>query len=235
MSYTPSQLERLQRDVAARLEANSFFADIGVFIMRPRDNDGFVQIQGRADQLLAGMVKKAGKAGVAVFVLMPTADATDLDAPGPRLDNTITVRVQELPAINMGPNGTLKSCEEVALQVLQVCHHFNPGKGNVIYAAPDAITPSAVADPKVTIDVKLLQKSGLAYYRKCAPVTISAVGLVVTLSCTEVGATILYSIDGSYPTLAYTAPFTLAAAATVRAAAHTADLQQSDLRESSIS
>lgn len=235
MTYIPSQMERLQLDCAARLEADYWFADVGVFVLRPRENDGFTQIQGRIDQLIGGYLKKNGKSGAAVYALMPTADATDLDAPGPRLDNAITFRCQELPAINMGSNGTRKSCEELAIRVLQVLHHFNPGKGNVLYAAPDVWTPSAAADPKVTIDVKLMQKSGLPHYQKCTPVTIAAAGLIVTLTCATPGAVMRYSIDDSYPTLTYTAPFTLPAAATVRAAAHTTDLQQSDLRELSVS
>jgi hypothetical protein len=140
--------------------------------------------------------------------------------------------VQELPAINFGPTGTQKSAENIAEKALQIGHHFNPGKGSVLYAAPDCWTPSGAADPKVTIDLKFLQKSGLAQYQKCARVILTPASLVVTLTCPgTAGAIIRYSIDGSYPTLTYTAPLTVPSGTLVRAAAHTVDLQQSDLTE----
>jgi hypothetical protein len=228
-----SPLERLQNDVYARLSAHAYFVDVGVYLLRPRANLGFTQIQTEVDQLISSLVRKAGKGGAAIMVLMPTADSPDANVPGPRLTYTISIRVQELVVVNMGPNGTGKSAEDIALEVAQVLHHFNAGNGSVLVAAPDALTPSAEADPKVTIDVKFSQLSGLTKPAKVASPTIApssgAAPQTVTLTCATAGATIRYSIDDSYPTLLYTAPLSIASACTLRVAAEKSGLQQSDV------
>lgn len=238
LARTPSELELLQLDCGARLEADAFFTDITVTVMRPRVELGFVQLQERVDQALGCLVKKNGKGGAAVMILMPTLDSDGADSPGPLSEAQLVVRVQELPVHNMGPNGTQKSVEEIALNVVRVLHHFHRGRGNVVFADADMLSPSAEAAPKVTIDVRLRQKIGLPYDNKVAPVTLAsaaavspATGWTVTLSCATASSSIVYSIDGSYPTLPYTVPFNVPAAATVRAAAAKSGLQQSDLRQ----
>lgn len=242
MSYAPSLLEIGQTDLAARFTADPFFADVGVFVLRPRGNESFVTIQSKIDQLIGGLVKKNGKSGAAVFVLMPTADSVNPDTPGPRLKFKYTVRVQELPIINMGDNGTQKSAEEIALRVLQLGHHFSPGTGNVIVAASDAMTPSADADPKITIDVNFEQQGGVRAESKVitpaltsAPAVDPDTGNDVTITCATAGASILYSVDGTYPTLPYTVPVNVPGSATVRAVATKSGLLPSDVRQITLS
>lgn len=233
-----SIVERLQLDLAARLEADSYFADIGIHVMRPRAELGFVQIQESVDRQLGCIVKKAGKGGAAVTVLMPTLDSEAPNAPAPITEAGIIVRVQELPVHNMGPNGTQKSAEDIALNVIRVCHLFHRGQGNVVYAARELLTPSAEFAPKVTYDVRLAQKLALSSQAKVARVELAsaaavspATGWTVTLTCATSSASIKYSTDGSYPTTAYTTPFNVPAAATVRAVASKAGLQQSDVAQ----
>ncbi len=242
MSYTPSLLEITQTDLAGRLSVDPFFAGIPVFVVRPREQESFTTIQTKIDQMIGGLTSYNGKSGAAVYVLMPTGDAADINVPGPRLNFAFVVRVQELPIINMGPKGTQKSAEEIALKVLSLLHHFNPGKGNVIVAAADALTPSSAADPKITIDVKFIQTSGVQPEVKVvtpqltsAPAVSPAVGVDVTITCATDGASLFYSIDGSYPSLPYTAPVNVAASAIVRAVASKSGLQQSDIRQLTIS
>lgn len=233
-----SVIERLQLDLAARLEADAYFADIGVHLMRPRAELGFVQIQESVDRLLGCVIKKAGKGGAAVMVLMPTLDSEATDSPAPMTEAGVIVRVQELPVHNMGPNGTRKSAEDIALNVVRVLHLFHRGQGNVVYAARELLTPSAEFAPKVTYDVRFAQKLALPAEAKVARVVLAsaaavspATGWTVTLTCATSGAAIKYSTDGSYPTLAYSAPFNVPAAATVRAVAGKVGLQQSDVSQ----
>jgi hypothetical protein len=206
--------------------------------MRPRAQLGFLQIQERVDALLSCVVKKAGKGGAGVMVLMPTLDNETPDSIAPQTEAGIVIRVQELPTHNMGPNGTQKSAEDIALNVVRVLHLFHRGQGNVVYAGRDLLTPSAEFAPKVTYDVRMLQKLSLSPDNKVAPVTLTsaaasspATGWDITLTCVTSGASILYSTDGSYPTLAYAAAFNVPTAATVRAVAGKTGLQQSDVRQ----
>lgn len=238
MSAQASVLEQLQVDIAARLEADPFFVDVPVYILRPRASLGFVQIQNLINQTLTGLRFQGGKCGVAVIVMIPTADSTEPDAPGPRLTFIPVVRVQEFPPINMGPSGTGKTAEEVALYVLQMLHQFNFGNNNVLVTASDALTPSDAFDPKLTIDCKFNQYSGLQRAAKVATVLISprsgSHSQSVTMTCDTAGAAIYYTTNGDYPTDAdtlYTAPFTPAAAGTIRAAAIKTDYMQSDVSQ----
>lgn len=229
--------ERLQLDLHGRLAADAFFSDIEVSLVRPRARLGFAQIYELIDSLLGGIKKKAGKAGASAQVLMPASDQLDPNVGGPRLDVLLTVRIQELVVINMGPSGTLKTAEEIAERVIQLGHHFIPAGGNMLLFAD--MVPTDAFDPKVTIDVTFRVQSGLVSLPKVArPVIAPATGAApqsVTLTCATPGAAIYYTTDGSYPSSAnetatlYTAPFTQATAATIRAAASLANYQQSDV------
>lgn len=239
-NYSPSALELLQRDLALRLESDPYFADIAVVVGRPREKESFATIQQRVDQALSGLVLKAGRGGVSVMVLMPTGDAIDTNAPGPRLDFTVAVRVQELPVINMGNIGTRKSVEEVALRVLQLGHLFNPGRGNVLVAAGDAFTPRDDFEPKITVEVRFTQKSGVAALPKVARPSINYAVPTVTLSCATPAAVLRYTLDGSLPgaanpsSVTYAAPFALTASTTLRVAADLSDYAQSDCVQSAL-
>lgn len=237
-NYSASPLERLQLDLAARLEADAYFVDLPVTVIRPRAEESFATLQTKIDKALSGLIRKNGKGGAAVSVFMALAEPTDPNVPGPRLDYTITVRIEENPVLNMGANGTRKSCEEIALRTAQLLHLFNPGKGNVVTCA--ALRPVEV-DGRVVYELDLTQKGGVAGLPKVATPVLAAtstvVGAEVTLSCATVGAEILFTRDGSYPvpgvasTETYSAPFTIAAAGTLRVAATCSGYAQSDVRE----
>lgn len=237
MSSSPFELD--QADLAARLTADPYFSDITVETLRPRANAGFAEIQSRIDQALSGLKAKAGKVGAAVHVLMPFADVESPVAPGPMMNVDLVARVQEFPLHNMGARGTGKSCEEIALKVTQLFHHFNSGRGYVFFCAREFWTPSAVAAPLVTIDVRVTHKGGIVAAAKVARPTISSASLAVpqevTLATATAGASIYYTTDDSYPSSAndaavlYSAPFTVTEAGTLSVAAEKSGLTQSDV------
>lgn len=232
-----SPLEVIQLDMAARLNGDDYFATIPIFVLRPRASEGFVQIQTRIDQAINAHTTKAGKSGAAVTVLMPLGEAQSPNVPGPRLDFTFVVRVQELPIVNMNADtGTLKSAEEIALRVAQMFHHWQNGSGQVLVAASGGtMVPNADFDPKLTYDVKFRLQTGLGQIAKTAAVGISpasgAAPQTVTLSCGTVGALIFYSIDGSYPSLPYGAPVAVSTAGTLRAVATSTGRVASDISQ----
>ena len=233
-----SPLERQLLDMQARLQADAYFVDIAVFILRPRAEEGAAAIQTKIDQALAGLTRTGGKTGAAVTLLMPMGDTDKPNVPGPQLRFTFTARVQEIIAINMGPQGTHKSAEEIARAVLQLFHLASLNGANVLTAASETLTPNLEADPKLTYDVRFTAQGGLGSPTKCARPSISPAGgslpATVTLACVTSGAQLYWTNDGSYPApqnptaMRYTGPFALTSACTLRVTALAAGLQQSD-------
>ena len=234
-----SELEQDQADFAARASAEPYFADVGVYLLRPRANASATQITQGIENALNCIVKKAGKGGAAVTVMMPLLQPRDPNVLGVQFDSTITVRVQEHPLFNMAAStGTLKSAECIALEVVKLFHHFRNGRGQIwtVSAGP---VPNLDFEPKVTYDVTFSRLMPTASAGKAAVPSISPKGgatpAEVTLTCATPGAAIHYTLDGSYPapdaegSTLYAAPFTVAAGALLRAVASLDGAQQSDV------
>jgi hypothetical protein len=238
-----SGLERLQLDIAARLESVDAFATVPITVIRPRTAEEATLIQTRLDQTLAGLVQKAGKSGAAIIVQMPTADVPEANVPGPQLEVTVQVRVLENPLINMNAAaGTLRSAEQIALDILAALHHFDPGtSGCPLFADKRSIEPVLDFPGKVAYDVNIRTRLGAVPEPKCQGVTFSKSGSLptveVTLTTPESGAEIRYTVDGSFPgptAALYEDPFIQATAATIRAAAYAEGKQGSDISETTI-
>jgi hypothetical protein len=225
-----SVLEQLQQDIAARLESLAYFADIPVFVLREET------IQTKLDKALAGLTRKANKAGAAVSVLMPLVDVPRENPPGPQLEISVAVRVQELPLINFGASGTQKSAEDIALKVLAALHHFHlEGVCQVLTAAKDAITPSREFLPKLTYDVTVRASLPQEEPPRVLLPEISEAAMQVTLTPITPGSAIYYTLDGSFPwsgnsnAVLYSTPFTVQSGAQVRWAAYKAGMHGSDV------
>ncbi len=244
-----SPLERMMLDMLGRADADPYFDDIGLFILRPRysesgqsdDQQSFAVIQTRIDQLIAGESRKSGHYGAAVTFLMPEGDTTKPNPSGPQMEFVFTARIQEMPIINFGPNGTRKSAEEIALYIVQLFHLAMFNGGNSLYADVATLTPSTDYAPKVTYDVRFRMQGNLRAPVKCAMAIITpnsgASPQTVTLTSATGGAAIYYTIDGSYPSSRgktaqlYSGPITVAFACTLRAAAELAGSQQSSVSQ----
>lgn len=240
---TLSPLERDQADFVARLSADPFFADVGVYLFRPRANLAATTIVGQIEQALNCFTLKAGKGGAAVTVLMPTADAADGNVPGPELEESITVRVQELPLTNMGATGTLKSAEQIAIEVARLLHLFQTG-GQVWRSATAALTPNLEFAPKITYDVNFRRRLPLAARAKSAlPLITPDAGAAPVEVAIEAapGAAIYYTLDGSLPapgaagSTLYAGPVAVGAAALLRAVAYEATKAASNVAEADFS
>jgi hypothetical protein len=242
-------ITRMLYDLRARADADPYYNDIELIVLRPRYNDdgtvaenaSFATLQQRVDEAINCQRLKAGRGGAAVSFLMPQGDTTRPNISGPQMEFTYTARVQEHPILNFGPHGTRKSAEEIALHTLQLFHLCMLNGANCLGADPATLTPSDQFAPKLTYDVRLRAQGGLAAPVKCALPIISprsgAAPLEVTLTCGTSGAKLYYTTNESYPSsrnlaaTLYGAPFTLAAAATLRVAAEKTGLQQSDVAQ----
>lgn len=227
-------LQLLQLDAHARLEGESAFQYVPLYVSRPRSEDDALQIVSDIDAALAGMTTKAGKSGLAVIVLLPLAEVPEPDVPGPQLELILTLRVIELPLVNMGSTGTGITAEQCALNILQSLHLWNRGT-QVLTADRKAITPRS-EDGKISYDVKLRQRQGMSMQAKCQrPVITNSAGMI-TLSTGTSGAALYYTTDGSTPAASnaaatlYSAPFATPDAGTeLRVMATKANLASSDI------
>lgn len=222
-------MRQVQEDCHARILAADTLADVAAILMRKDLTEQEVK------RLLGAVHGRNNKIGAAILVQMPFLAVPEPNVPGPRLQLVQTFTVLEHPTLNAGSQGTGISAEQIAIEVLQLFHHWIPyGVTQVFVGGPDAIVPDVSLDGLVAYTVTVSTFVALAKPDKVARPTISADGLTVTLACATSGASIVYSTDGSYPTTAYAGPFTLPAAATVRAAASKPDMQQSDVAQASI-
>jgi hypothetical protein len=233
-------LQRFQLDLAARIESTAFFADIPVFIFRPRTALTAAQIQDSINSALGALTTQNGKAGLCATVLMPLLHTEKQELPGPYLHLKCTIRVQENVMVNMGANGTQIACEDAAIAVAQLLHLWTPGgTAGILRAAPDTITPNPSFEGKVTYDVLIESDLDLPCLPKTVQPFLSASAGLVTITCSDPDASIYYTADGSlpwagngtYPSTAipYTAPFAATAGTIIRAAAFTPGQLGSDV------
>lgn len=230
MSASP--LRQIQEDAEARIKAEPFFATIPT--IKQRNGETLAEIQKR----VATLTGKGGKVGACILILMPGGGVPD-QTPGPRLALTVSFVVLVHPAINDGSTGTKLDVEAIAIELLQLFDQTTLGYGSVLQSGQDALVPNDSFDGLVGYQVNLGLPLGLVKKERVAVPTISATATTapatVTLTCATAGAAIRYSVDDSYPTLPYTAPFVQSTAATIRAAAEKAGLQQSNIRQLTLS
>jgi hypothetical protein len=239
-AYTPSVLEQLQLDIGAIVQSAVYFNNVPVTIVRPRADLTATMIQTRIDQALQGLTSQNGGTGVAVVVDMPQGDVPQPDIPGPQLYLLCPIRVIENPLINMGAGGTLKSCEDLGLAVLNLfAPRFFQDSGSSIVPDKNAMEPNRdyLQRNLVAYDVRLRMKMGLQGPAKTPMPAISgSVASGVTILVPS-GATIYYTLDGSYPwsgnptalLLASPDPITVTTGTLVRAVATMPNQLASDL------
>jgi len=233
-------LQRFQLDLAARLQSAPAFAAIPVLVFRPRAALTAAQIQDQINSALGTLTTQNGKAGLCATILMPLLTTQKPDLPGPFLHLQCTVRVQENVIVNMGPAGTQIPCEDAAISVAQLLHQWSPGAtAGILSAAPDTIRPNPDYKSLVTYDVLLESDLDLPAQSNTAQPFITNNEGEITITCSDSAAAIYYTTDGSLPwpgnstysTAAqpYTAPFSAASGALIRAASYNSALLGSDI------
>ncbi|MDD2763486.1 MAG: chitobiase/beta-hexosaminidase C-terminal domain-containing protein [Opitutaceae bacterium] len=220
-----------QTDIAARLAADDFFADIPVILERKGITENDIEVA------LGSLNQQSGKAGAVAIVLMPSLRPAGPSAPGPEYRVAPAVQVIEMPLINLGDTGTGKFVEQIAARVRQLIHYWSPGRGYVFdFAGQDPIN---AREGLRSYAVNFLRLGQDDRGPKVGNVLISpdegVAPVEVTLSCPTAGAAMWYTLDGSAPTPSnpaaqlYAAPFNVATAATLRAAAFAAGLDASNV------
>jgi hypothetical protein len=223
-------LQRFQLDVAARLEGAAYFANVPVFVLRPRAALTAAQIQDKINAALGALTTQNGQAGLCATVLMPGLSTLKQELPGPYLHLKCTVRVQENVIVNMGANGTQIACEDAAIAVAQILHLWTPGgTAGIVRAAPETITPNGAFEGRVTYDIQVESELELPDLPKTPQPFLAANEGTVTITTADSGGAVYYTTDGTapwagnsaYPSTGtlYSGPFAASAGTLVRAAA----------------
>lgn len=228
----PDFLEVIQEDAHLRLSSDPVFKGlVPVLLQRKGDIE--------SDVATALSVLNEGdthKIGACVIILMPDFDATAPGTDAPIGDAVLTARVLVAPLYNDGESGTGLSAEMLALRALRVLCFKCERTGTLLQAKGDAVRPYT-ADQKAGIvgyDVTVRGQAGIKTGDKCALCTIGGTLSAVTITCTQSGATILYTTDGTYPGSAnsaastYSAAFPVSSGTLVRASAEHPDLVSSE-------
>jgi hypothetical protein len=224
-----SVLELDQDDIVQRLVTDPFFQQaVPVLEQRKGITESDVQIA------LSTANQQNGSIGTCAIVLMPRLAGQDPNAPGPRYTTRYPVQVIDWPLVRrQSTGGSQVSAEQICDRVRQIIHGFNMGRGQMVYF--DKLEPVAIDDGKISYIVTFKKLGSDFPPISCAAVGISPLSggvspslpgpVLVTLTCATSGASIYYTIDGTYPSsegdtaVLYSGPFTAPAGSTVRAAA----------------
>lgn len=226
-----SDIELLQSDVTAKLLSEEYFATVTVVSLRK------LVISSDIAASLVYLTEKAGKKGAGVIVGMPTIKLPDPNVPGPQLVVLLPIRVLEQPTINQdATSGTLKTAEQIAVRTLAILHQFQIEGLGALYGDATAIKPVNEIEGVVGYDVLLECTLAQTPLARCGIPTISAFGVTITLTPVDVGDTIFWSTDGSFPGNwfghsgeQYGGPFTTNIGAVVRWAAYRTGKTGSDV------
>jgi hypothetical protein len=228
-----------QTDIFQRTLADEYLQN--VFVVNA---DKGVIAQDVSEGLTTYSKREGGtKVGAGIIVLPPIVDPDDAEVLGGIMNPTYTLRVLEDPTINRGSQGTGIPALSIARRLVMV-HHFARSVGiiGMLRAKKPAIVPFNDAIAPVAYEVVLVASE--EYFASVIKVETPSIApnggapvypQAVTLACGTAGASIYYTIDGSYPragnpaALLYAAPFNVNAAATVRACAFKAGLIASDV------
>lgn len=224
-------LELDQEDFKALLDGDATFSAVSVLKEEKGDIEADI-LQG-----LGTLNEKAGKIGAVAVVLQPVELATDPNTPNPEHRVRFSVQVFDQPLFNAGADGSGKDIWQLARRIRQLCHRRDFGRGLYSWLSTE---DAPQADPgrrsRVVTFEKLIQEESIT--RLGRPLVEPEEGGVAPQNVTITppdGATVRYTLDGSYPTEAagtlYSEPFAVAAACTLRAVAYKAGAVPSNVTQ----
>jgi hypothetical protein len=248
MSYN-DLLVQLQTDCAGRLNSEDAFQYINAVTFRKAIIAQEIQEQ------LPHLTTKNGKLGVGIVVMMPSVTGEDPNIATPQGDVLLPFHIVEQPEINLGDAGTGISAEQVALLVRAFFHQWSDRGQIILMQDAQAIQPLIGIEQAYPgcVGYQVLMRGRLAdqNYPQCAAPTLSeGPALTITLSTTDSGAAIYFTVDRTFPgsgnpgtvlpggrmvgAQLYAAPFTVIAGQTVAFASYKTGLRGSDIQQVTI-
>ena len=211
---------QVQLDIVGRLESDPFFSDLPII----QERKGVTEKE--VAEALNIRLKKDGKTGAAIIVMMPERSVQNPDAPGPQNVVSTTLRVLTIPLLAQAIGGAKKEASRIGLYLQQIFHLWQVGPTTV---QNTKVLPYNDGQGTTGEDVILESFLQLPWAQKTLPARISGTASAVTLTSNTAGASLFYSTDGSFPSSPYTAPFS--ATGLVRSRATSTGLAGSDIAE----
>ena len=185
---------QLQLDVAARISAHAFFADILVLA-----NERGILSEDLENKLKL-FTAKNGKSGVAIVVDRPLRQVPKPDVPGPEMVVIVPVTVVEMPLLNRAASGTGKTTEDIVSNTMAILHGWRASSWmGQLYCAEDAVTPTVGGDKTIATEIQFRTRLRMQAVARVATPIISGSASSVQIGCNTPDATIYYTTDGSWP------------------------------------
>lgn len=196
-------IDRLPVDLAARLRADDYFADIPVVIW---EEGNIAQVAEARQGVLT--TKPGGKRGIAVIVLQVVGDDEQRNIQFGPMTLRPAFQVVELVELNRDPNGTGKSARKVARRIRDVMKNtgivglvtdFKPDKPCI---APINLGKDFGTQVKAyQVNFSCLEKFDENLQQVAIPIftSLAPAQLAVQITCATPGADIWYTTDDSYP------------------------------------
>lgn len=197
---TQTELIDLQNEIADRLRADAYFADINVVTDQEPDLTALI------NRSLGLLTPETGKLGACVVVELPYANDANANSPLGPLDELITCLVIEHLALNRDTtnNGSGKHARQIARRIHKVCKLFQPqGVATpLVPQKPFLVDVSGqFANPVIqAIEARFgCRESVYSTEQKLSPPTITQGASTITITSSDAGVSIYYSVDGTHP------------------------------------
>jgi hypothetical protein len=221
-------LLQLQQDLADKINSEPAFDAIACFTHRT------MVIAREIEKRAPHLAGKNGTKGCGIMVLMPVMQGIFPNVTPPQSEVKLGFWVVENPEINFNAGGTQLACEQVARMVRQCVNLLQIEGKLALYQETTVISPIHGIEKTYPgccgYQVNMTGRMSEVAVQKCALPTLAESALTITLSTTDGGAAIYYTLDGTYPgsvnaALAgtaqlYTGPFAVTVGQTLRWASY---------------
>jgi hypothetical protein len=235
-------LLQLQQDLADKINSEGAFSAIWCGTYRAMVISQEIEKRG------PHLTGKNGTKGCGILVLMPTLHGIFPNVTPPQGEIKLSFWIVENPEINFNAGGTQRTCEEVARMVRQCVNLFQIEGKLALYQEATVMTPihgmEKIYPGCCGYQVNLTGRMSETVVAKCALPALSEGSLTVTLSTTDEGASIYYTLDGTFPGAVNAAPagtaqvyagaFAVTAGQTLRWASYLAGYYGSDCGQATI-
>jgi hypothetical protein len=221
---TGSILTNLQNDLAGYMLQCSNLDHLNIVV------DDMGTIDSTAQKAVSTAKSRGGSQGIAAIILRPTVSNAGGELPGPQLMGLITIQMIENVLVNRSGRGSNILPDDMSFRILNVLHRLQIGN-KTVYSEANPVRPLPAPAGFVSYEIKLRYPLYNQPILKTNPAIIDDDGGTVTLTSTTALAEFKYSLDGSYPSVTYTAPFAASTGDLVRAVATSPDLTPSFISE----